>query len=759
MTKIPEHIIDWSEYEKDLPKNILKGYKNPDAYVLLNEDKHLHPLWIPLPTPPDLRTIDGFGLAASKQKFTPPTLPKKLLRLAESLTTIDELWDEIEANQLKFLPEIEFIREQWKRYNEGYWCFINGKPTFIDGWHYTYCTWWRFKDGNQPDYRDRNRKFYHAMKYAYTTRETVVTDENGKLEYTDPILKIPKMRETGFRTVMGIAYPKHRRDGASNECLLAMYMEVITHMGVVGGIISMTGNHAQEKLFDEIVVAGWNQMPFFFRPKSTSNQNPNKQILFNADRSRSNKVTNDGLGSKVSYSPTADSTLYDGGKNIWINVDEAGKTKDIDSYLRHRQLKPCISQGNGANIVGFLTYPSTVGEMEGAGGKNFFRICQESKFEKRDLSGQTMSGLLVLYMPAYEGLEGFIGEYGESIIDEPTPEQAAFIGKDYGAKAHLESKRQQLLANNDMDGYNEEVRLFPTSYMECFRTTDGDVGFNTKKVNERIEELAHIKPEVRRGNFKWTNDEKDTFVYWEDDPKGRFYLSKILDESQTNRNYSLYIDGRYHKFPQQTKFVASADPFKFEKTEHSRMSKGGGLVFWDYDEEIDRGKPLEYWRSYKFVCSYLDRPPKREDYCEDMLMMCIYFGAMMNPEIDVDAIWRHFEERGYGGYLWYEIDAATNIKRKTPGFNSRTNKKQRIFDLNRDYIELHAQRCDHEDILDQWKNITSIEEMTDYDLIPCTGGCLMAAKGVGITNQFKKKEEESNMNGGLSDMYPMNNYN
>jgi hypothetical protein len=35
----------------------------------------------------------------------------------------------------------------------------------------------------------------------------------------------------------------------------------------------------------------------------------------------------------------------------------------------------------------------------------------------------------------------------------------------------------------------------------------------------------------------------------------------------------------------------------------------------------------------------------------------------------------------------------------------------------------------------------------------------MAAKGVGITNQFKKKEEESNMNGGLSDMYPMNNYN
>ena len=61
-------------------------------------------------------------------------------------------------------------------------------------------------------------------------------------------------------------------------------------------------------------------------------------------------------------------------------------------------------------------------------GKQFFKVCQDSKLEKRDLSGQTKSGMLVLYMPAYEGLDGFIGPYGESVIDTPTPQQAAFIG-------------------------------------------------------------------------------------------------------------------------------------------------------------------------------------------------------------------------------------------------------------------------------------------------------------------------------------------
>lgn len=747
-----------NKYEGKITPTILKGYKKADEYVLMNEDKHLHPIWIELPKPPELHLIDGFGLPASSQYFTPAKMPKKLQKLIDSVQTVDDVWNTLEDNHILYKDEIKFIKKQWKIYENGYWCFINGKPTYIDGWHYIYCSWWRFKDGKRPDYRDRNRKFFHAMKYAYTTTLAPKLDEFGALVYKDKEKRILEMEDRGFRTVLGISYPKHRKDGASNMCLLAEYMETITHEGVVGGIISMTGTHAKEKLFDEIMVPGWKNMPFFFKPRTTSNQNPGEVINFNAQRVRANKLTSNELDSKISYSGTSESTLYDGGNNIWINVDEAGKTTESNVFMRHRQLKPCVSLGNGANIFGFLTYPSTVGEMEGSGGKEFFAVCQDSKFEQRDIAGQTKSGMLVLYMPAYEGLDGFIGPYGESVIDEPTPEQMYFIGKKYGAKAHLLNKRQQLIDSNDTEGYNEEVRLFPISYMECFRTTDGDVGFNSRLINERLEEMLHNQPEVRIGNFRWQNDEKDSFVVWEDDPKGKFVLSKVLPEELTNRNFIRKINGKDEKFPVETKFIASADPFKFEKTANGRMSKGGGGVFYDYDEEIDRDKPIEYWKSYKFVCTYLNRPPTKDEYGEDMLMMCIYFGAMMNPEIDVPFIWDYFEARGYGGYLWYEIDPNTNKKNTTPGFNSRTGKKQKIFSLNRDYIENHIKRCDHKDLLEQYKDIESIEQMTDYDLIPVAGGCLMACKGPGITNINNKDSNKKERNETLEELYPMMTY-
>lgn len=733
------------KYKGKIKPEILKQYKDPDEYVLINEDKNLHPIWIKLPEPPEWHTIDGWGKPAKEQKFQYQEFPKKLQKLVDSCVTIEEIWEALEDRQMEFKDEIAWIRRQWKRYENGYWFFCNGKPTVLVGWHYVYLNFWRFKGNKQPEYRDRNRKFMWAMYYAYTTTETVCIDERGFPEYIDEKRRILKMRDTGFRTCLGIAYPKHRKDGASNMCLCAEYMEVITHIGVVGGIVSMTGAHAKEKLFDEIIVPGWGQMPFFFKPKTTSNQNPGSEIKFNASRSSANKLKKDELDSKVSYSETSDSTLYDGGNNIWINVDETGKTTSVPTFDRHRQLKPCVSLGNGANIFGFLTYPSTVGEMLGKGGKEFFRICKDSYFEQRDISGQTKSGMFVLYMPATEGLDGFIGPYGESVVDDPTPEQAAFIGKNYGSRAHLQNKRDQLIASNDMEGYNEEVRLFPITYMECFRTEDGDIGFNTKIINDRLEVLVYeYENLVQRGNFKREMEQKDGRVYWErDDQKGRFILSKQLNPDQTNRQYIRSVGGVKVRFPYEPKFTCSADPFKFNVTQGGRMSLGGGASFWDYDHTIDGGQEMKYWKSHRFVCTYLYRPEDKDDFAEDMLMMTVYFGGRMYPEIDYPLIWDYFEKRGYGGYLKYDMDSNGNVK-KTPGFNSKGS-KQSLFNNIRDYIQHHGHREVHKDFLNQCKDISDMDEMTDYDLITTCGGCLTATTGMidDAPREEKKKQQSS----------------
>ena len=36
-------------------------------------------------------------------------------------------------------------------------------------------------------------------------------------------------------------------------------------------------------------------------------------------------------------------------------------------------------------------------------------------------------------------------------------------------------------------------------------------------------------------------------------------------------------------------------------------------------------KPTSEWESKRFVCTYKNRPSK-DEYCEDMLKMCIYYG-------------------------------------------------------------------------------------------------------------------------------------
>jgi hypothetical protein len=132
------------------------------------------------------------------------------------------------------------------------------------------------------------------------------------------------------------------------------------------------------------------------------------------------------------------------------------------------------------------------------------------------------------------------------------------------------------------------------------------------------------------------------------------------------------------RFPLESKFTASADPYKFEtaRSAMNKLSLGGGAVFWDYDNIIDGGKAIDQWKTYRFVCTYLNRPKEKIIYKEDMLMMAVYFGAKMHPEIEVPDVWEHFEQRGYGGYLNYEIDLNTNMPHKTPGFNSRNRKKE-----------------------------------------------------------------------------------
>ena len=131
------------KYSDEVESAILSQYQKADRFLWVNtNDRDLTPIRIKLPLPPEPHKIANFGLPARDQFFNPPKLPRRLKELQKEHETIDEIWDELQKHQDIYEEEIKFIKKQWYYRLNGYWFYNNGKPTYIDGWHYFYCGWW-----------------------------------------------------------------------------------------------------------------------------------------------------------------------------------------------------------------------------------------------------------------------------------------------------------------------------------------------------------------------------------------------------------------------------------------------------------------------------------------------------------------------------------------------------------------------------------------------------------------------------------------
>jgi hypothetical protein len=440
-------------------------------------------------------------------------------------------------------------------------------------------------------------------------------------------------------------------------------------------------------------------------------------------------------------------------------------------------VKPSMSQGGGSTINPYAIsfHPSTVEEMESGGGKAYEKLKDNSDFFNRNpKTGQTFSGLFYFFLPAYDGLENFVGPYGESIIDDPTPEQAKFIKRDFGAKEYLTREKARLEAKDDPDAREELdsfTRKHPTRFADCWIIKGGELGFDQVKLNDAIDRLKKDKNATIRGNFLWeieghrytaeeylklnkrvwSDFDAKGRVVFEADKDGKFNVSKTMaSPSQRVRDFQ-----KAHwspKFPD--KFIASADPVQFNldgqaklRSDKSKTSFPAGVVFEKLTEE-DMLKSEEEWTSHRFVCDYCIKTNDDDVYCEEMLMMSIYYGALMYPEVNIRSIPKWFIDRGYAGYLKYDYDEVTGKYKTSPGFTTGSSAgggvKDELFTESKSYIYRHVHREKHLNIVMQWKLIKRKEEMTKFDLIPCAGGVLRSLKYEyrNIDYNYGKSEKE-----------------
>jgi hypothetical protein len=728
---------------------------------------------------PNLKKIANFGLPKNQQFFRREIYPTRLKTLERRFGgNQNDIWAYIEAHQNEYKDEILWIKKQWYHLLYGYWFYNNGIPTYIDGWHWCHLN---YTTGSYesidratlkkvvtefPEYRDRDRRKFLIWKFSLVdTQHFAKYDKDGfGVENPDGIYD---MVDTMRRIWFGTIYPKHRRDGATTNIITIIMSHI---MLITNGYASMIANRDKtaEEHFQKKLIPAWRKFPFFFKPIHDGSDRPKRALNFVAPASKNTdkqiKNANTAvLDSVIDFADVADRIYYDGNKITGpILMDEEGKTTAIDVYMGWDIVKPSMSQGAGSTINPYAIsfHPSTVEEMEGGGGLNFKRLVDDSDFYQRNpLTGMTRSGLFYFFIPAYDGLENFIGPHGESIIDDPTPEQAHFIGKTYGAKEHIEKTIEAISKSDDPDSKDKLdsfIRKHPVKFSDCWMIRGGDLGFDQKKLDEAINRLKKEKNAVIKGTFFWdipgygrltaeqfldrprmAGSDIDSMgrVVFEPDENGKFFISKsLVSASQRERDFT---EGHWRpKFPD--KFTASADPVMYNldgqskmRADKSKTSYPAGVVFWNMEEE-EMTKPIEEIESHRFVCSYCHKTNDEDVYHEEMLMMCVYYGALMYPETNIPSVVKWFVDRGYGGYLKYDYDETKGVFKSSPGFRTGSNAgggtKDELFTEIKNHIYRHVHREQHLDIIMQWKMIKKKEEMTKYDLISCTGGVLRSLK-------------------------------
>src|SRR6056300_1478687 len=321
-------------------------------------------------------------------KWNKETLPKELSNI-KSIFDWRDLPDNFKEQW------IDYIEEEFKRRDEGFWFYNNGAPTYITGSHYMYLQWSKI-DVGKPDYREANRLFFIFWEACKADARSY-----------------------------GMCYLKNRRSGfsfmASGETVNLATISSDARFG----ILSKSGGDAKKMFTDKVVPISINY-PFFFKPIQDGMDRPKTEIAFRVPASeltrKSIAKTTDtkgqlqGLDTTIDWKNTGDNS-YDGEKLKLLVHDESGKWEKPNNILNNwRVTKTCLRLGS--RIIGKCMMGSTSNSLD-KGGDNFKKLYNASDVTRRNRNGQTKSGLYSLFIPMEWNYEGFIDEHGIPVFTTP----------------------------------------------------------------------------------------------------------------------------------------------------------------------------------------------------------------------------------------------------------------------------------------------------------------------------------------------------
>ena len=518
----------------------------------------------------------------------------------------------------------DYIDNEFKRREEGFWFYNKGISTYITGTHYMYLQWSKI-DVGRAEFREANRLFFIFWEACKADKRSY-----------------------------GMCYLKNRRSGfsfmASGETVNMATISSDARFGV----LSKSGADAKKMFTDKIVPISVNY-PFFFKPIQDGMDRPKTELAYRVPASRFTRKKMDsneqleeiiGLDTTIDWKNTGDNS-YDGEKLALLVHDEAGKWEKPENILNNwRVTKTTLRLGS--RIIGKCMMGSTSNALD-KGGRNYKKIYYDSDVTRRNRNGQTSSGLYSLFIPMEWNYEGYIDSYGYPVFETPKSKVEGIDGQkiEIGVIEHWENEVDGL--KDDPDALNELYRQFPRTEKHAFRDETKQSLFNLTKIYEQIdynEDLKHSGV-LTQGNFQWEDGIKDTSVQFLPSKQGRFLVSWVPDRHQQNR----YIIKHGKKYPANEHMGAfGCDSYDISGTVDGRGSKGAlhGLTKFTMDGPANL-----------FFLEYVARPQTADVFFEDVLMALHFYGMPILAENNKPRLLYYLKRRGYRQYSMNRPDKTT----------------------------------------------------------------------------------------------------
>jgi hypothetical protein len=651
------------------------------------------------PPIPALNTIRGYDLPVKDQVWSRRTEHEQWDWNTDPKKG-DCWWDIADNNQR------QWFEEEIERLHTGDWIMINGVPTYFNNYCYFFHQWHTLQEGIQPIYKETSLEYMRFFEIC--EKDQFCLGDCGI-----------KGRRLGLSSM-----------SASNKLLIA-----ILESNTLQGIVSKTGTDAQEMYF--FVKHSLENLPEFLMPdlnKVTESEihiaKPSQKITKNNTKASGDK----GKNNRVNWLDTSENA-YDGRRVRHVTIDEAGKWKKYN-------VQKCLTRISdtlvvGAMIGGHVSLFTTVNKGD-EGGDNFRAIWDNSDHinGKKDRFGRTVSKLKRFFIPAYKGFLGYVGKYGESIIENPTKEQTEYL-KTFidpstglpcpdpyiGAKTYLEENRKML--ENDAEMLLEEILKNPFTWQEVFKGANNRCNFKLDELNAQIaiieEECRKLgqKENGRRMSFKKKDSGEKVPV---DDPNGMWYILKLIDQPNQNK---------YHgsiKYPTNGVFgAAGLDTYANAKATVDPGSDACCIIHQRYDA-------LDPENSNMPVAMFLGRPDKKRDFHDQVFWGLEYYGIKLLAERSPT----DWEDYAVENRLASELDAPKKVgylitSKRANGSEvygiapqDKEAREQHLTEM-KEYALINMHKIKFLRLLKEMVKF-DIDERTDYDACMAWGYSLMGLK-------------------------------